>query len=497
MDNVYALVVGIDAYHGQIRPLSGCGNDLDLVKRYLTTRVAAQTKLRPLALRDGQATRQAVIDGFRNHLGQAGPGDTALFWFSGHGSLAPVPVELKHTESTGWLQTLLCVDSRQHGVPDLYDKELAVLIGEVATRGAHVAVVLDCCHAESGDRDDTPLTRRFAPPLTQPQPVTALLAELRRTGPADRVVDGAGPDHVALAACQSDQAAQELPIGGSTHGVFTVALLEQLGRLGSAATYREVMVGARCYVENVVRNQVPVLWPAGHPLIDQPFLGGQFTTESAPLTMRYVRGAWEINVGACHGLVPGDANDPTLVAVHGADPVRQARVTRVYDGHSTVTPLDWVPDPTTQYPMVLTSVPLPAVTVTIGAGPTADRPTADRIVSALATASPTGRPSPHVRPLPANASVAAADLRVDTAEAGVAEIRSRDGELVTTTYRAVTTAARAARVVTDLEHIARWRQIRALKQSASTVGRTGAAGADPGPPGRAEPTPGPTGTEAG
>ena len=98
MDSVYALVVGIDAYHDGIRPLRGCGNDLDLVVRYLNTQVAPQAKLHPRTLRDGQATRQAVIDGFRDHLGHAGPGDTALFWFSGHGSQAPVPPGLAHTE---------------------------------------------------------------------------------------------------------------------------------------------------------------------------------------------------------------------------------------------------------------------------------------------------------------------------------------------------------------------------------------------------------------
>ena len=44
-------------------------------------------------LKNGEATRQAVVDAFRGHLGQAKKGDVALFYYSGHGSQEQAPEE--------------------------------------------------------------------------------------------------------------------------------------------------------------------------------------------------------------------------------------------------------------------------------------------------------------------------------------------------------------------------------------------------------------------
>ena len=67
-------------------------------------------------------------------------------------------------EPTGANQTLVCADSRRAGVPDLADKELSVLLDDVAARGPHVLVVLDCCHSGGGTRD--PGERRRGRPGT-------------------------------------------------------------------------------------------------------------------------------------------------------------------------------------------------------------------------------------------------------------------------------------------------------------------------------------------
>jgi hypothetical protein len=79
-------------------------------------------------------------------------------------------------------QTLVCSDSRVDGVTDLTDKELSALISRVAARGAHVTVVLDCCHSGGGTRE-TDLRVRTVPPAGEPIPDNTYIPELRELAP--------------------------------------------------------------------------------------------------------------------------------------------------------------------------------------------------------------------------------------------------------------------------------------------------------------------------
>ena len=82
--NVFALLVGINQYDpsSSVPALQGCSNDVKAMAAYLQGRVAQDKGSFQLqSLLNEQATRQAVIDGFRSHLCQAGPDDVALFLF--------------------------------------------------------------------------------------------------------------------------------------------------------------------------------------------------------------------------------------------------------------------------------------------------------------------------------------------------------------------------------------------------------------------------------
>lgn len=499
--SVYALLVGIDAYQEPINPLRGCLNDIGHVRQYLERRVEAG-ELHVLPLLDEQATRGAVIDGFRDHLGRAGSGDTALFWFSGHGSQAPVPPELAHIEPTGLMQTMLCVDSRHRGVPDLYDKELAVLIRDVADRGAHVAVVVDCCHADGADRaaglvsgtaGEHPalrLTARWTPALNTPPALADLLAALSKPEEYETLRSTStlrAPDHVALAACRSDQVAYELSFRAGHHGAFTTALVAQLERLGPDATYRRLLTGVRCYIENLAVRQTPMLYPADSDLADQPFLGGAVRTRASSITMRFVRGAWEIDVGAFHGVQLGAGDDRTLVGVHGvrAEPaetdhgwtlapdgapaVLEAEVVSVQPYTSIVEPIGgWHPERGEQYPVVITGVPLPPAVVAVGGTADGDRATEELLARAISTAAPGGRPSPHVRAADLD-SEATPELRVIAPYPGVLRVLSADGNALAPDAAGIRSPAGAAKVVGALEHITRWRRIKALDNPKSTL----------------------------
>ncbi|MES9524081.1 caspase family protein [Streptomyces capoamus] len=484
---LYALLVGIDEYSGPVARLNGCRNDIDAVDTLLSTRLPGED-YRPLRLTDRAATRAAVIGGFREHLGRAAAGDSVLFWFSGHGSQAPVPAEFARFEPTGLMQTLLCADSRHDGVPDLYDKDLAVLIGEITARGVHVVAVLDCCHSDSGTRGPgaagaadgpwrAPLAVRGQPPFPHRPPDGALLLPFGAR-PADRggtaprrgmAPSRPGPEpHVLLAACHSDQYAVEVPTDQGDRGLFSLALLERLESLGLGATCRELMTGARCRVEEAARGQIPVLSPAAEAVVDRPFAGGAVRAARSPVTMRWLRGAWEIDAGACHGMPAGTPSDPALLTVHDSDPPLEVRVERVLTDRSEVMPVGWTPRPDRQYPVVLTGVPLPVGTVALDGGPDDAADEVLRLVAAaLGTAGPAGGPSPHVRVLDRDARTRRLpDARVGVPRPATVRITAADGRPIAPDVPCATPDD-ADRVVRDLEHIARWRRVKDLDNAVS------------------------------
>ena len=106
MNTVFALLVGIDEYEA-VNNLRGCVNDIADVREFLAARIGDGNTLECQTLINGAATRAAVIDGIRSHLGRAGAGDEALLWFCGHGSIAPLPPEIWFLEPGRQVETLV------------------------------------------------------------------------------------------------------------------------------------------------------------------------------------------------------------------------------------------------------------------------------------------------------------------------------------------------------------------------------------------------------
>ena len=496
----FALLVGIDAYPLPINPLFGCGNDVRHLATFLEGRVGDRLRLTTLV--DRQATRAAMIDTFRSHLGQAGPGDVALFSYSGHGSEEPAPPAFAELEASGRIQTLVPVDvgRRRKGplVRPIADKELAVLIAEVTARGPHVVVLLDCCHSGSGTRDAAATPRQWLPdPDAAPAGDRADVRELATVRPMSDFLAGVADrppraDHVALSACQSFELAKETVRDTEIRGAFSVALLDTLAAIGPATTYRSLLAGVWARVERVVDAQSPVLDPvdADGPA-DAIVLDGTIERPDVAFHVTTVAGGFEVDAGAIHGLRSasrGEAFELACLAPGSSEVAGLVRVTEVGPARSTVEPLGWQPADLA-YDAVIAAVPLPSACVRFDPDGPVDA--YDAVRRAIATSGPDGSPSPYVRviddavPGPDGPSAAASDdalvLRVAavpdgyTVESvdGPRTVRSGprpgpalrilrpDGSPVVADIRGIDAPA-ARGLVAQLEHVARWEQLKAL-----------------------------------
>ncbi|MFE2600358.1 caspase domain-containing protein [Streptomyces sp. NPDC059396] len=456
MGTVYALLTGINAYPvDRCTPLEGCLNDVEAAEELLLRRVDGRLELRRLL--NGDATVTAVEAAVRGHLGQAGPGDTALFWFSGHGSEMSA-IERAHldVEATGRYQALVCVDGL------LIDKRLGALLNEVAAGGAHTVAVLDCCYAGGATRGQH-LRPRFAPPDP------AWLAAAAR----DARIPEQSAKHVLLAASRLDQPSYEGRFGGRTQGLFTYALLGALRAAGPAATYRELHAATSSRLQVSCEYQRPTLAPTEPGgVADLPFLGGAAAREPSPyLLWEDQQDGWQVDCGSGHGLPPGPGTEfrvtrpDTRGRTPGRTPERTGAAGRVVRAvtvgseHTLVEPVGWAPETAQVYPVALSALAVPPASVSLSAP--GDPAAARALGRAVAEAGPGGGPSPLLRLAGRQEETGDLLFRVE-ARGGQAHVLRRDGSPFVHPLP-LAGPEDADRVAACLIHLTRWHQLRDLE----------------------------------
>ena len=382
--NVYALLVGIDAYQAPVPALRGCRNDVAAVATLLDQRISDEgDALHVLSLLDQDATRAAVIAGFREHLGQAEEGDVVLFYYSGHGSQEAAPEEFWHLEPDKLDETMVLYDSRQAGQWDLADKELAALLSEVAAKEPHVLVVLDCCHSGSGTRAplEDGIGSRRAPTDTRERPLSSFLFDPARV---DEIAEAQGPErsalgnsgwtvarakHILFSGCRANETSKEIVHQGAPRGAMSAALETALSTSGDALTYREIHRQVSATVRNLVRQQSPQLETSSASDLDQPFLGGAVTALPSWFVVTHEGSGWTMDGGLVHGVGAPIRDEVTKVAVADpADPTTVAAtadVTQVRAGDSTLEVTSGDLDPSRSYRATVTSTPLPPLLIRI------------------------------------------------------------------------------------------------------------------------------------
>lgn len=262
----YALLVGVNDYPGTRHDLSGGPLvDVELMRHVLVEKLGFAPK-NILILRDEEGNREQVVEAFRRHLGQAGPGGSAFFFYSGHGiQLSARPAGGTDREADGRDEALSLWGTQDELYGYLLDDELGVLIDELRTD--RVMVVLDDCNSGTATRGGTGVSwselsggvplpeitgwhaRRSGIPPVQLKSIRASDITRQLENPALRLSPRPGArkrDHVLLAASddseQTVSVEMQLDDGTSVQvGVFTILLFQTIMAGGPDVTFSRLV----------------------------------------------------------------------------------------------------------------------------------------------------------------------------------------------------------------------------------------------------------------
>jgi len=270
-----ALIVGVGRYRNPgITTLRGAPEDARRFYQLLTGPGGyGFPKENVCLLLDQDATTARVREALTAALVErAGPEDTAVFYYAGHGSQAR---DLNGDEPDGQDETFLFHDARSDGVADFTDDELNPLLARLAAKTRHAVVVLDSCNSGTAARGPEAGTyvARFQPPA---EPAGAGAASPAPEAGAGWVPEDL-PGLVLFTAASDGTSALER----AGRGIFTDALLRTLSEVGGRPlTYAQA---ARQVVPQVAAQSPQVPYFQGD-------LGGPVfanTSRARPL-------AWEV-----------------------------------------------------------------------------------------------------------------------------------------------------------------------------------------------------------
>lgn len=303
---IYALLVGINDYSPKVGKLRGAVNDANCYRDFLTSNFS-RDQLEIECLLNGDATRQNIIDAFRNLLCRAGKDDVALFQFAGHGARWKAADDFKKYYPDGFDEGLICVDSRtRDDAWDLADKELAILLNEVAEKDPHIAVILDCCHSGSGTRsadEINQLVPRASHTIKVPRPLESYLDSYY----ANLIQAGSVPlpptsRHMLMAGCTRYGVALESR--DNHRGIFSKTLLDALDKVGLDVTYADLFLRVRSLVRENAHGQNPQFEAVRGFNAWRGFLNRLATRQGRRYSVHYdlQERHWEIDCGAMHGI---------------------------------------------------------------------------------------------------------------------------------------------------------------------------------------------------
>ncbi|KAK0484889.1 caspase domain-containing protein [Armillaria novae-zelandiae] len=252
----FALVIGIDEYEcGEYGSLLAAVADADRFQDYLLEDMQTPRE-HIITLRNDQATRKAIIDGFKSLIcnpsivqGMA----AMIIYYSGHGAVAPKPDEWTDWQTYDNEIEMLCptdigiLDINDKVVEGIPDRTISELLLKLATvKGNNITLILDCCHAAGINRgmQSTDIPNARSRQILNPPKLSAGCDStiLSRGSSGVKVASGFSgslwDSHILLAACNRRQSAWEV----DGQGIFTKALLKIMRKNPiSELTYRSLI----------------------------------------------------------------------------------------------------------------------------------------------------------------------------------------------------------------------------------------------------------------
>lgn len=272
----HALLVGIDAYRRpkelglkrtgtggrfEISNLKGCKNDATVMRELLCKKWGFTIGDEDVLL-DSQASRKAILAGL-DRLAKAGPGDTVVFYFSGHGSRMEA---VGSSEADQLSETIVPADTLL-GENDILDKELAIrfnaILDAIGQKGTFTAI-FDSCHSGSISRN--PLISTW---IKRAEPVPFV-----GRAPTDPAIEPWRRGALIISAARDDEEAAEDRGRNPHRAAFSGALTDVLAELPTNTRAEAVLENARARMKTTPWfTQEPIL--EGTPLRRQMGLFGE------------------------------------------------------------------------------------------------------------------------------------------------------------------------------------------------------------------------------
>ena len=303
MAETRAIIIGVSDYLVLDADLKGPVYDARLMAETLVARGVdpqAMTVLSsdltglPAGVTTAAPTRGAILAAMDAATQAAAPGDTMVFYFSGHGSQAP---DMSGDEGGGYDEILLPADAAGWkgaiGAVEnaLVDDELQVWAQGLMDRGVKLVGLIDACHSATGFRAVG--GAGVARVLT---PEDLGVPENAPSAPATTPLVLSG-DFVFLYSSQSDERSFEYPLGadGTWHGEFTLRLSQVL-TAAPEASWAQVLAATTDAMAQGPARQMP---DGEGPLLQAQVFG------AATAEARFAVAGHEVAAGLLQGIDAG------------------------------------------------------------------------------------------------------------------------------------------------------------------------------------------------
>ena len=324
-----AVLIGVGDYSWLDADLKGPPNDVRLMAEVLTRRGVSPEAMvilttDPTDLPAGAIveapTRAGIMAALDQTLAEATPGDSLVFYFSGHGSQAP---DQNGDEGGGYDEIFLPMDAKnwqgEIGMVEnaIVDDELQLWAQQLLAKDVQLIGIIDACHSATGFRaiDPDPAAGVARSLLPGALGIPDDLPPAPFTGAAE--LSG---DFVFLYSSQSDERSFEYPLGdsGIWHGEFTLRLAQVL-ETATDASWQQVLAATSDAMIAGAARQLP---DGEGPLLQEIVFGeGSGTT-------RYRIEEGRLRAGLLQGL--GEGGEVLLYAEGaGGEPLGTAALGKV------------------------------------------------------------------------------------------------------------------------------------------------------------------------